>query len=100
MKSDGEIFDINKTQSFTKKRENGAKFTVRVTCWEKDYNFWGDEEYDSRMNGRTNSKTFSFNNDGTWSGATDNYTYNYTLAVGENNCMVQLKYKIKMFRSS
>jgi thiol-activated cytolysin len=94
VKSDGEIFDINKTQSFTKKRESGAKFTVRVTCWEKDYNIWGDEEYDSRMNGKTNSKTFSFNNDGTWSGATDNYTYNYTLAVGENNCMVQLKYSV------
>ncbi len=46
------------------------------------------------MNGKTNSKTFSFNNDGTWSGATDNYTYNYTLAVGENNCMVQLKYSV------
>lgn len=94
VKEDGETDDINKTKTFTKKRESGAKFSVRIKCWEKDYNFWGDEEYDSRMNGKTNSKTFSFNNDGTWSGATDNYTYNYTLAVGENNCMVQLKYSV------
>ena len=96
MKSDGEIFDINKTLSFTKKREGGAKFTVRVTCWEKDYNIWGDEEYDSRMNGRTNSKTFSFNNDGSWSGIQDynTYTYSYDLYVGENNCKVKLKYEV------
>jgi thiol-activated cytolysin len=94
VKEDGETDDINKTKTFTKKRESGAKFSVRIKCWEKDYNFWGDEEYDSRMNGKTNSKTFSFNNDGTWSGATDNYTYNYTLSVGENNCMVQLKYSV------
>lgn len=98
VKSDGEIFDINKTQSFTKKRESGAKFTVRVTCWEKDYNFWGDEEYDSRMNGRTNSKTFSYNNDGGWSGIHDydTATYSYSLYVGENNCKVQLKFSVEV----
>ncbi len=94
VKEDGEKDEINKTKTFTKKRESGAKFTVRIKCWEKDYDFWGNEKYDSDMNGRTNSKTFTFNNNGTWSGATENYTYNYTLAVGEDNCRVQLKYSV------
>ena len=94
VKKDGEKHEINKTKTFTKKRESGAKFTVRLKSWEKDYDFWGNEEFDSRMNGKTNSETFSFNNDGSWSGISDSYTYTKYISVGENNCLVKLKYSV------
>ena len=98
VKGDGEKNEINKTKTFTKKREGGAKFTIRIKCWEKDYDFWGNEEYDSRMNGRTNSKTFSYNNDGGWSGIHDydTATYYYSLYVGENNCKVKLRFSVEV----
>jgi thiol-activated cytolysin len=98
VKRDGEKQEINQTKTFTKKRESGAKFTVRIKCWERDYDFWGNPENDSRMNGRTNSKTFSYNSDGGWSGIYDynTFSYSYDLYVGENNCKVKLKYSVEV----
>ena len=48
------------------------------------------------MNGRVNSKTFSFNNDGSWSGihGYNTFRYSYDLYVGENNCKVKLKFEV------
>ena len=94
-KGNGDKHEINRTMTFTVPRKLGARFTLRLKSWERDYDFWGNPEYDSRMNGRTNSKSFWFNADGSWSGVYDySYAYNYSLAVGENNCLVQLKYTV------
>lgn len=95
---DGDSKKINNTKTFSMKREVGKKFTVKLICWEQDYDILGNGFYDSRMNGREGSKTFSFNNDGGWSGLYDynTATYNYTISAGENNCKVNLKFSAKV----
>jgi thiol-activated cytolysin len=96
---DGGNQKINQTKTLTLNRTYGTKFTLKLTCYELDYDLFGNSHYDDRMNGRVGSVTFSYNSDGSWSGGgggiSYSSTYTYYLYDGESNCNVNLKYSVK-----
>ncbi|MCB9208352.1 MAG: thiol-activated cytolysin family protein [Ignavibacteriales bacterium] len=94
---DGDNKKINITRVFNMKIGEDKRFTIKLTCYEKDYDLFGNPHYDDRMNGRSNSITYINYDDGSWSdGLSYDYVYTKYLYLGESNCNVNLKYSIKV----
>ncbi len=87
--NDNDKYLINKTKTFTLPKSAGKKFTVKLIVYEKDKNIFGHVYNDSRMNGKTATGVFSFDN-GSWSPPASSYT----LYIGDGNCKVKLDYKV------
>jgi thiol-activated cytolysin len=85
----GEKQLLNSTKSFTLPINSGNKFSVKLICYEKDDDIWGNQINDSRMNGKTATRTYSYEN-GVWTpGPTS-----YSLSVGDGGCEVRLDYSV------
>lgn len=86
--SNGDKYLINKTKTFTIPKSTGKKFTVKLIVYESDKELIGDD-YDNRMNGKTATSTFTFNN-GSWSPPASSYS----LGIGDGSCQVKLDYSV------
>lgn len=86
--SNGDKYLINKTKTFTIPKSTGKKFTVKLIVYESDKELIGDD-YDNRMNGKTATSTFAFNN-GNWSPPATSYS----LGIGDGSCQVKLDYSV------
>lgn len=84
----GEKYLINKTKTFTLPKTVGKKFTVKLIVYESDAELVGDD-YDNRMNGKTASKSYTFDN-GVWTPPATSYS----LSIGDGNCQVRLDYSV------
>ncbi len=84
----GEKYLINKTKTFTLPKTVGKKFTVKLIVYESDAELIGDD-YDNRMNGKTASKSYTYDN-GVWTPPATSYN----LSIGDGNCQVRLDYSV------
>lgn len=82
---------INLTRTFTLPRTVGKKFVIKLTCYETDKSVFGAVYYDDRMNGATKSGIFSYQENGSWTGAATTGA----LEIGKGtDCDVQLHYSV------
>ena len=82
---------INITRTFTLPRALGKKFAIKLTCYETDKSIFGVTYYDDRMNGAITSGVFSYQGNGSWTGAATTGA----LEIGKGtDCDVQLHYSV------
>lgn len=85
----GEKYLINKTKTFSIPKSIGKKFTVKLKVYEKDAELVGDD-YDNRMNGKTASKVYTYQSNGSWLPPASSYS----IGIGDGNCEVRLDYSV------